>query len=260
MTTVRKTPPAGAAYVLHRHDWSETSLILEVFSREQGRIVVAAKGAKRPYSQLKSVLLPFQRIQLAVGKPSRDPQSELLNLRSAEWAGGGPMLGGAALFAGFYLNELLLKLLARHDPHPLLFDAYAASLPALALGDDTLTQAALRAFELVLLREIGLLPRLDEQTTRRALLEPGGRYSLRPELGVEPARADETSLSGRQLIDLQRSLDLGRLPGLQRSCAEALPGLKAGLRSLLHYHLGSPRLHTRDVMLDAQQWMEAPNR
>ncbi|HEY9238159.1 MAG TPA: recombination protein O N-terminal domain-containing protein, partial [Burkholderiaceae bacterium] len=127
-----------AAFVLHRYDWSESSLILDLFTREQGRIAVAAKGAKRPYSQLRSVLLPFQRIGVTLGKAvlHEEGASDVQTLRGAEWAGGASMLTGAALFSGFYLNELLMKLLARHDPHAALFDAYAATLPGLA-ADET---------------------------------------------------------------------------------------------------------------------------
>ena len=118
-----------AAYVLHRYDWSETSLILDLFTRERGRLAVAAKGAKRPYSQLRGVLLPFQRLQVALSRGSEE--AEVHTLRSAEWAGGAAMPSGGALFSGFYLNELLLRLLARQDPHAALFDAYAQVLPVL---------------------------------------------------------------------------------------------------------------------------------
>src|SRR5437764_10817114 len=144
-------PAALSSYVLHHYDWSESSLILDLFTREQGRIAVAARGAKRPYSQLRSVLLPFQRLLVGLGRVPKtvsgdETVSEVQNLRSAEWAGGAAMLTGAALFSGFYLNELLLKLLARHDPHPALFDAYAETLPCLVSCDDVQVQAALRAF------------------------------------------------------------------------------------------------------------------
>src|ERR1700712_2619084 len=106
-----------ASYVLHHSDGSESSLIRDLFTREQGRVAVAAKGAKRPFSQLRSVLLPFQRIQVSLGRPaSGDDTREVQNLRGAEWTGGSAMLTGAALFNGFYLNELLLKLIAPHDP------------------------------------------------------------------------------------------------------------------------------------------------
>lgn len=254
---MRRPPGTSAAYVLHRYDWSETSLILDMFTRDQGRITVAAKGAKRPYSQLRSVLLPFQRIQISVGRPARDESSDIVTLRGAEWAGGAPMLAGAALFSGFYLNELLMKLLARHDPHPLLFDAYAGSLPALATADETLSQAALRAFEIILLREIGLLPQLDRITSTQALLVPGSDYMLRPEIGLAPHTHSDAALSGQAWQQVQSALDDGDLPDLQRACADALPALKLTLRALLHYHLGTPRLRTRDVMIDAQQLIDS---
>jgi len=157
MATTRRLAAPLTAYVLHRYDWSETSLILDLFTREQGRLAVAAKGAKRPYSQLRSVLLPFQKIHVGLGRVPKSENADestrdVQNLRSAEWAGGAAMLTGAALFSGFYLNELLMKLLARHDPHPVLFDVYAGTLPLLAHGDDAVSQAALRAFEIALLK------------------------------------------------------------------------------------------------------------
>lgn len=252
-----RLPAASAAYVLHRWDWSETSLILDVFSREQGRLTVVAKGAKRPYSQLRPALLPFQRILAAVSRP-RDEAADIHTLRHAEWAGGGPMLGGAALFSGFYLNELLMKLLARHDPHPRLFDAYAATLPALASGHDALAEAALRAFELVLLQEIGVLPQLDLHTTTRRPLDDAEACALRPELGVVEAAPGEPALSGALLHRLQAALDDGDLAALQAECAQGRSALKQFLRGLLHYHLGSPRLRTREVMIDAQQLLDSP--
>src|SRR5436189_6372986 len=107
MATRSRAAATLTAYVLHRYDWSETSLILDLFTREQGRIAVAAKGAKRPYSQLRSVLLPFQRLLVGLGRVPKtasgdDAVSDVQNLRSAEWAGGAAMLTGAALFCGFY--------------------------------------------------------------------------------------------------------------------------------------------------------------
>jgi DNA repair protein RecO (recombination protein O) len=131
MATRRAAPAALAAYVLHHHDWSESSLILDLYTRELGRIVAVAKGAKRPGSQLRCVLLPFQRLNIVLGSKRIEDGAEVQLLRSAEWAGGPPMPGGAGLLAGLHLNELLLRGLARHDPHPNLFDSYAATLPAL---------------------------------------------------------------------------------------------------------------------------------
>ena len=114
MATSRQNS-ALLAYVLHHHNWSESSLIVELFTRERGRVVVAAKGAKRPTSNFRAVLLPFQPLHALLGKTPADEQGEVHNLRGAEWAGGRPLLGPAAMFSGFYLNELLLKLLARQE-------------------------------------------------------------------------------------------------------------------------------------------------
>lgn len=254
----RSRPAPTPAFVLHRYDWSESSLILDLFTRAQGRVTVVAKGAKRPYSQLRSVLLPFQRIDASFGRANarEEAPTEIHTLRSAEWAGGAAMLGGQALFSGFYLNELLMKLLARQDPHPRLFDAYAASLPALAAGDETLSQAALRAFELVMLRELGLLPQLDCTTGQEQPLVSTQAYVLRPELGLVPHAHGELGPPGEAWLRMQAALEGGALAELQRACAEHLPLLKQGLRGLLHYHLAGARLRTRDVMIDAQQLLE----
>ena len=240
-----------AAYVLHRYDWSESSLILDLFTREQGRIAVAAKGAKRPYSQLRSVLLPFQRITVSLGKAVLPDEgaSEVQTLRGAEWAGGAAMLTGAALFSGFYLNELLMKLLARHDPHAALFDAYAMTLPALA-ADETEAQAALRAFELSLLRETGLLPDLSLLTSTQQPLRPDAHYTLAPEAGV--ATAAESELTGEALIGLQAALEHGSLPALQHACRACLAALKLPLRAMIQHQLGSGVLRTRQVMMGLQ--------
>ncbi len=253
-----RAPASLAAYVLHRYDWSESSLILDLFTREQGRLAVAAKGAKRPYSQLRPVLLPFQRLQVSLGRaPKSDggdgaAAGEVQTLRGAEWGGGAAMLTGAALFSGFYLNELLMKLLARQDPHPRLFDAYAMTLPTLATSDEAGVQAALRAFELSLLQQIGLLPDLHLLTLTQQPVQAGVLYSLLPEAGVGAPRAGEGVLPGEVLVGLQAALEHGSLPALQQTCALALPALRTQLRGLLHYHLGSNALRTRQVMMGVQ--------
>ena len=241
------------AYVLHHHDWSESSLILDLFTREQGRLVVVAKGAKRPYSQLRSVLLPFQRLSVQVGTKKGEEQAEVRLLRSAEWAGGPPMLSGGTVLTGFYLNELLIKALARDDPHPRLFDAYAMTLPVLARGDDAEVQAALRAFELVLLRDMGVLPDLGRITQTLSPVQGAALHLLRPEVGVSVQTEDEFGIPGASLHALQAALDTGELAGVRQACLAVLPELKTQLRALLHYHLGTSRLRTRQVMLDVQR-------
>ena len=148
MATSEARPPRAPtllpAYVLHHYDWSETSLIVELFTREQGRVVVAAKGAKRPTSQLRPVLLPFQRLLVHLGRTPADERPRCARCAAPSGPAARRCSPAAALFAGFYLNELLLKLLARQDPHPALFDAYADTLPALASGDGTRPRRAAR--------------------------------------------------------------------------------------------------------------------
>ena len=253
-----RSPRAAAslpAYVLHRYDWSESSLILDLFTREQGRLAVAAKGAKRPYSQLRGVLLPFQRLNVSLGKAAaRDEAAgEVQTLRGAEWAGGAAMLTGAALFSGFYLNELLLKLLARHDPHPLLFDAYAATLPELSGADETRVQPALRAFELSLLQQTGLLPDLSLVTLTQQPVRAAARYALRPESGVvDLAGGGAGDLSGEALIALQAALEHGSQAVLQHACASCQAALKLPLRAMIQHQLGATPLRTRRAMLELQ--------
>jgi len=243
-----------AAFVLHRYDWSESSLILDVFTREQGRIAVAAKGAKRPFSQLRSVLLPFQRLHVSLGRDAAGDESrEVHTLRAADWAGGHAMLTGPALFSGFYVNELLMKLLARHDPHPKLFDVYGETVAALGGADDAATQAALRAFEIVLLREIGLLPDLATETASRRPVVAARRYLVVAESGVvESDGGRDATASGATLVALEAALAGGDLRALQRAAADALAELRPLLRAQLHYHLGTSQLRTRQVMLESQ--------
>ncbi len=267
-----------SAFVLHQYDWSESSLIVDLFTREQGRLVVVAKGAKRPYSQLRAVLMPFNRIQVSVGSGLRrgenaaENSNEVQTLRSAEWAGGAATPSGAHLFSAFYLNELLIKLLARHDPHPALFDVYAASLPALAgagpqrdllrepgaafgrtSSDEASGHAALRAFELRLLKEIGLLPDLSLVTSTLAAVDPTQRYRLNADSGVcTSARLADVELPGSSLIDVQAALQHGSLPALQQACLKSLPAWRAALRGMLQYHLGNSSLRTRQLMIELQ--------
>ena len=251
MVTRRTAATALQAYVLHRYDWSETSLIVELFTRERGRVVVVAKGAKRPYSQLRPVLLPFQRLHVQLGKSPADETSEVHTLRHAEWAGGVPVVAGAALFRGFYLNELLLKGLARQDPHEALFDAYAATLPALAGAENAATGAALRAFELSLLQGGGWLPELDIVTLTRVPLQPGRSYALHPETGVVEGSAD--ALPAAALQAAQRALQAGDLVALRAACTTPPAAWRAQLRGLLQYHLGYGLLRTRQFMLEVQR-------
>lgn len=242
------------AYVLHRYDWSESSLILEVFTRHYGRVALVAKGAKKPSSNFRPVLLPLQPLHAAFGG-----DAEIRTLKGVEWVGGHVMPTGDALLSGYYLNELLLRLLARDDPHPVLFDAYAAAVQVLASEHGEALQPALRAFELLLLREIGVLPVLDMQTATLAPLQSDARYSLVPEGGLIQAQQqggdadDRASLGGAQWRTLQAALDDAAPFAACVACCAHLPvGLKQQLRALLHYHCGVTVLRTRQMMMELQ--------
>jgi DNA repair protein RecO (recombination protein O) len=248
LATSRRTGDEPA-FVLHRYDWSESSLILEVFSRHHGRIALVAKGAKRPSSNFRPVLLPLQPLRLAFGG-----DAEIRTLKGAEWVGGQVMPTGDALLSGYYVNELVLRLLARDDPHPRLFDAYSAVVHVLGSEHGEALQPGLRAFELLLLREIGLLPMLDAQTTTLQGLQAGARYALVPEGGLVLAGAeqDRASLAGGQWQELQRALDDDAPFTATLRAVTEMPELKPQLRQLLHYHCGVPTLRTRQLMLDLQ--------
>jgi DNA repair protein RecO (recombination protein O) len=237
------------AYVLHRYDWSESSLILEVFSRSCGRIALIARGAKKPSSNFRPILLPLQPLHIAFGG-----DAEIRNLRGAEWQGGHVMPTGDALLSGYYLNELLMRLLARDDPHPVLFDAYAKAVQLLANQSIDTLQVALRAFELRLLRDIGLLPMLDIQTGTLSALDPETEYVLLAEAGLREAHEDDRySMSGSQWLALQQALH-GDSPfsDTMHACVNSLPALRSQLRTLLHYHCDVKVLKTRQMMLDLQ--------
>lgn len=249
MATSKRTADEPA-FVLHRYDWSESSLILEVLTRHHGRIALVAKGAKKPSSSFRPVLLPLQPLRLAFGG-----DAEIRTLKGAEWVGGQVMPTGDALLSGYYLNELVLRLLARDDAHPQLFDAYARAVQVLASEHGEALQPALRAFELLLLREIGLLPMLDAQTLTLAALETDARYSLVPEGGLVSTAAGESraSLTGAQWMALQRALDdPASFTATLREAANMLNELKPQLRALLHYHCGVSTLRTRQLMMDLQ--------
>src|SRR6266404_7748539 len=148
MRAARERRDDQPAFVLHAHPYRETSLIVEALTADYGRVAMVARGARRARSELRGVLQAFQPLSLSwLGA------GELKTLVKAEWRGGLPLVTGSALLCGFYLNELLLKLLPREDPHPRLFDAYESALSRLANGADQ--APVLRQFELELMAELG---------------------------------------------------------------------------------------------------------
>lgn len=228
------------AFVLHSRPWRETSLIVDVLSRHHGRIGLIARGARRQTSSLKTRLIPFQPLALSwFGK------SQLRTLHAAEWQGGGLMLRGHALMCGFYLNELLLRLLPEDDAHAGLFDLYAGTLTALNEQNDV--EPVLRRFELDLLSELGYAQPLGHLADGAAL-DPSRRYSYAlgdgANHGVIALRREEAGYSGKTLLDLA-SGDL--------SDSTTLLEGKILMRALLAHYLGEKPLATRQLLIHLQQ-------
>jgi DNA repair protein RecO (recombination protein O) len=228
------------AFVLHSYPWRETSLIVEAFSRDFGRVALVARGAKRPTSQFRGLLSSFNPLSVAWSG-----RNDIKMLVRAEWLGGMQPLRGDALLAAFYANELLVRLLARLDPHERLFGSYVALLRA--LSHEVRHDTALRVFELDLLQDIGYEVPLDRCADGEPI-DPVARYAFGVGQGaqrLECGDADEAeTVTGRTLLAMAiRNFDD------ERVATEA----KAVLRRVIRYHLGAKPLNTRRILQDLKQ-------
>jgi len=226
-------------FVLHSYMYKESSLIVDVFSRDHGRIALIAKGAKRPHSRLRGVLQTFQPLSL-----NWSGRSELRTLISAEWVGGMVPLESSALLYGFYLNELLLKLTAREDPHPTLFDHYVKTLARLANTESA--QTVLRQFELAILKETGVAADLSVSAHNGSPVDPEEIYVVDPEGGPRPAKMSDSSLriSGKTLLDMANEDYSDPMTQTQS---------KLLMRALLAHHLNGAQIQTRQILIDLMQ-------
>lgn len=228
------------AYVLHTYPYRETSLLLDVFARTAGRVRLVARGARRPRSAMRGVLLSFQPVQLGwYGK------GEVRTLTRAEWIGGQPLLQGEALLCGFYLNELLLRLMPREDPHEVLFDRYAEALRGLASG--VATAPLLRTFEKALLREIGYAMVLEKEAASGRGVDPAKTYTYDPERGpveIGPSAPADLVLAGQTLLDMARD-----------DFSDALTQQQAKLlmRSLINHRLEHQPLKSRRIFRELME-------
>jgi len=226
-----------AVYVLHTYPYRETSLIVELFSRDFGRMTTNAKGARRPKSALRGMLQSFQPLEA-----TWSGKADIKTLHSLDWVSGLLMLKGEALMCGFYLNELLIRLLLREDPHEALFDHYQQALIALANSNDLAT--ILRRFELKLLQELGYAVPLSNDENNQDI-EPDRQYLYVPERGACDAGLTHAGvqLMGQTLIDMNQDTYETPTTKLQS---------KQLMRLLLGYYLGDKPLHTRQLLLDLQ--------
>jgi DNA repair protein RecO (recombination protein O) len=227
------------AYILHHYSYGETSLLLEVFTRSYGRLGLLAKGARRLHLRQRPLLEPFQ--PLLIGWSGK---GELPVLSAVELAGDPVFLQGSTLYCAFYVNELLLRLLHRHDAHELLFDAYGSAVSA--LHGQSSVEVTLRVFEKRLLQEIGYGLVLENEMTDNLPIDSAQVY--RYVINRGPVRmtgsdsADEldhaVTIHGSSLLALAEET-LGDATVLQET--------KALMRAALGHHLAGRPLNTRKL-------------
>lgn len=240
MRTPHERHDDEAAFVLHSYPYRETSIIVEAFTSARGRIALIARGARRPRSELRGVLQAFQPLVL-----SWSGSGELKTLARAEWRGGLPLVAGSALLCGFYLNELLLKLLPREDPHPRLFDEYEAALRQLATGAEQ--APVLRGFEVRLLAEMGYAMPLTHEADTGRPIDPGARYYYAFDRGPRTTAAEP----GRRYPEV-RGATLLALAQHDFSEPDAAAEAKRLMREVLDYYLERRTIVSRRVVRDLQ--------
>jgi DNA repair protein RecO (recombination protein O) len=222
MTRIQLEP----AYVLHSRSFRETSLVVEAFTREYGRIAVVARGAKSARSRWRNVLQPFRPLLL-----SWNQKTDLGTLTAADQVASPPALQGQSLYCGMYLNELLMRLLHRGDPHIEVFERYRYVLSELA--SELPPQPLLRVFEKHLLEAIGYAMLLDREYKSGADVLPQNWYDYRPDSGpVLSVGSGKNRVSGAALLALHAE-------DLQPA---NLPELRMLMRSVIGYHLGGKPL------------------
>ncbi|MGQ0699779.1 MAG: DNA repair protein RecO [Panacagrimonas sp.] len=221
------------AWVLKAAPYGDTSLLVEAISGAHGRIGVVARGVRAPRSKSRALLQAFRPLLL-----SWNESGDLGTFSGVEAGGAAPALSGEKIFSGWYLNELLLRLLRRHDPHPVVFDAYGIALIELA-QESGLGERALRRFEMILLAELGFGIDLPPD------LDPDRIYRYDPDRGVLPADSPSVEgLPGRCLIALRE----GRLES-----REDLLTARQLSKAALAIHLGSRALATATILRDLRR-------
>ena len=229
---------AEPGFVLHVRPWSESSLLLDVFSLRYGRVFLIAKGAKRPSSQLRGLLVPFSPLRF-----TWTGRNEAKVLVRAEWLGSLLPLEGDALMSGFYVNELILRMTEREDPAPALFAAYVQVLAALGDSSSLERQRALRVFEMALLRLSGWpLAKADDASPAGSQEGAAAGYIVRDGLLVQssPGNAPSDHVYDAHVITALLAGDL--------SSAAVLRSARDILREVIQHRLGTKTLRTRRVL------------
>lgn len=217
------------AFVLHARAYRETSLLLECLTRDQGRVGVVARGVRGARARVhRSDLEPFQRLAMDLSQ-----RGDLATLRAVEPDGPAWRLRGQALLSGMYLNELLVRLCARQDPHPDVFDAYAATLARLHAPDEV-PAWTLRRFERDLLGALGYALQLHGEAEDGSPLQAGLWYLYQADQGPRAcASTHRHAVLGEDLL----ALGADRCPD-----ADGLRRLRTMMRDVLRFHLGGTEL------------------
>ncbi len=230
------------AWVLHHRPFRDSSRILDVLSRDHGRLAVVARGSRSGKSRLKGILRPFLPLQL-----SWVIRSDMGTLTGAELNGAPISLAGDALMSGYYVNELILKLMHRHDPQPEMFAVYAATISALNGASNV--AAVLRRFEIDALALLGYALNLDHDTRSGDELDPDRTYEYRVEQGpvAVEGRSGPMVFSGRELQAVARG-------GFEDPAVLASAGRL--LRQVIDWHLDGSELQSRKVLRDMRLSVE----
>jgi len=228
------------SFVLHARLYLESSLLLELFTPDYGRISAIAKGARRPKSRMRGLLQPF--VPLLVSCVGR---GELLTLCAVDSAGISPLLSGRHLMSALYLNELLVRLLHRHDAHPDLFWQYKATLLQLETTEDA--QEILRLFEKFLLKTLGYELPLLKDAESGALVEAENFYTFDPLRG--PQLIGGKAVGDKQLPGMFKGRSLLALAEENLKDRTVLADVKRLMRQALAVHLGSKPLESRKLLV-----------
>ena len=224
------------AYLIHQRPYSETSQIINLFSRHYGRVDAIAKGSKRPKSKFKSFLQPFSPILV-----SWSGRSQLKTLRSVDINSGKQSnVSRKHLMSAFYLNELILSFLTTADPYPDLFDAYSLAINNLSNADSS--EIILREFEIELLTEIGYAINFRTEAMSSKKIEPNLLYRF---VAGEGFVSSVTSSAREKLMkgSVIHAIDQGDFADPQ-----TLSIAKRIIRESVKYHLSGKELNTKKVV------------
>lgn len=227
------------SWLLHHRPYRDTSRIIDILSSEYGRLSLVARGSRAPKSRLGGILRPFLPLRLAWVI-----RADLGTLTGAELRGPPVALVGDALLSGYYVNELLLHFLHRHDPQPEIFTAYSRTIEFLAANRNL--PAVLREFEMELLRLLGYGLILDHDTQSQSPLRRAAWYEYRVEQG--PVEVGE-----RQGSMLFSGAELAAIGERDFSDAEVVRAAGRLLRQVIAHHLGGKELKSRKVLRDMRR-------